>query len=149
MGWRWLRWHKGPRSAAKPGPGIEAAPGHDSQAELSSELLSASGASLRGRAGLGHPRAGSAPEKPPEPGTAGHLPPPALPHPPTARLSLPPAPALTWRRLCRRGSPSWGWERAFASCFLGIFGVLCRTPATGTQGRHWLLMEPLSWEWAP
>ena len=128
-------------------PAVQAAPGHESQAQLGSELLSASGASLRARAGLGHPGAGSAPEKPAGPGMAGRLPP--QPSPTSRCQPLPPAPSLTWRRLCSSGSPSWGWERAFALCFAGIFGVLCRTPATGTQGRCCLLTEPLSWEWPP
>ena len=128
-------------------PAVQAAPGHESQAQLGSELLSASGASLQARAGLGHPGAGSAPEKPAGPGMAGRLPP--QPSPTSRCQPLPPAPSLTWRRLCSSGSPSWGWERAFALCFAGIFGVLCRTPATGTQGRCCLLTEPLSWEWPP
>lgn len=144
-GWRRLCQHSGPHSAGKPSPGVKAAPGHSSQAEHSSDLPSASGALLRGRTGLGHPGTGSAPEKPPGPGIAGCLPP--EPSPTSHCQPLPPALSLTWWRLGRSGSPSWGWEWAFASCFSGIFTVLCWTPATGTQGRCCLLMEPLSWEW--
>lgn len=62
---------------------------------------------------------------------------PASPAPRQPRV----APFLTWLLFCRLGSPSAGWERAFASSSMGIFGVLCRRPAMGTQGRCCLLLS--------
>ena len=103
MGWRRLCQHNGPCGAGKPGPGFKAAPGRYSQAELSSALLSASGALLRGFVGHGRPRAGPAPEKAlgcamavsgPEALRAGRLapgrprvPPPASPSSPVPHLA--------------------------------------------------------------
>lgn len=97
-GWRRLCRHSGPRSTGKPGLGFKAAPGYSSQAELSSALLSASGALLRGRVGRERPGACPAPEKPlgrgmavPGPATlrAGCLAPgcPRVPPPPASPAS--------------------------------------------------------------
>ena len=100
-GWRPLRPHSDPRGAGKPGPGFKAAPGHYSQGELGSALLSASGPWLRGCAGHDPPTAGPAPHRPlaaqhgcaQAAGAQGWLSRPRLSLCPAARLPLEPRPS--------------------------------------------------------